>query len=219
MLIERICQNVQCRKSFFVEPWLIAQGWGNYCSKPCVYCSYALTPVEERFWKQVQRCDHELWCLYCCWEWQGATCPNGYGRISIKIHGKWKSAITSRIAWEILQKRPLPPGLKALHHCDNPPCCNALHLYAGTQRDNMYDAMKRQHRGDVRYVSGEAHRCAKLRAHDIPVIWAMRHQGVSLNQIARTFSVRKSAITSIFSYKSWARISRMLTAATYESSA
>jgi hypothetical protein len=33
--------------------------------------------------------------------------------------------------------------LYVLHHCDNPPCCNPLHLYAGTQRQNIHDAIAR----------------------------------------------------------------------------
>ncbi|WP_407069879.1 HNH endonuclease family protein, partial [Loigolactobacillus coryniformis] len=26
-----------------------------------------------------------------------------------------------------------------LHHCDNPPCCNPEHLFAGSNLDNIYD--------------------------------------------------------------------------------
>lgn len=39
--------------------------------------------------------------------------------------------------------RPLAADESALHRCDNPPCVNPLHLYAGTQADNMQDCTRR----------------------------------------------------------------------------
>lgn len=42
-----------------------------------------------------------------------------------------------------LRGAPLQPGEVACHYCDNPPCCNARHLYVGTQADNIRDAMVR----------------------------------------------------------------------------
>ena len=43
------------------------------------------------------------------------------------------------MAW-MLVNGPIPDGLLILHHCDNPPCCNPIHLFLGTQSDNMRDA-------------------------------------------------------------------------------
>lgn len=72
-----------------------------------------------------------------CWEWAGFTHGRmGYG--CIKIKGRKRAA--HRIAYEALVG-PIPEGLKLLHTCDNPLCCNPEHLRPGTQTENVADAI------------------------------------------------------------------------------
>lgn len=39
--------------------------------------------------------------------------------------------------------RPLSSGEQANHTCDEPLCCNPAHLYAGSQHQNVRDAIRR----------------------------------------------------------------------------
>ena len=47
-----------------------------------------------------------------------------------------------RVSYEMFHG-PIPDGLYVLHECDNPNCVNPNHLKAGTQKQNMMDAVAR----------------------------------------------------------------------------
>lgn len=73
-----------------------------------------------------------------CLIWLGSTNNDGYGRMrtnSIK-HG------THRLMWEA-KNGPIPDGLCVLHRCDVPSCININHLFLGTHKDNVQDAIKK----------------------------------------------------------------------------
>ena len=71
-----------------------------------------------------------------CLEWQGLRFPSGYGR---STYGG-KNEYTHRLAYEI-EFGKIPDGLWILHKCNNPPCINLDHLYAGTAKDNSRDSI------------------------------------------------------------------------------
>jgi hypothetical protein len=73
-----------------------------------------------------------------CWEFQGNRQAKGHGRLNYHT----RKVLAHRLAWE-LTHGPIPDGMLVCHHCDNPPCCNPLHLYVGTHKDNTGDAMRR----------------------------------------------------------------------------
>jgi hypothetical protein len=95
-----------------------------------------------------------------CLEWGGSSTKAGYGRLRLdgKIH------LAHRVAWK-LANGPIPDSLDVLHHCDNPPCCDAEKcLFLGTQADNNADRHAKGRNGD----NGERAktRCPQSHAYD-----------------------------------------------------
>jgi hypothetical protein len=85
------------------------------------------------FWSQVTVTEPGL-----CWPWLAGHTKDGYG--TLRLSGTSRVVRANRVA--LLLKTGHPLGeLHALHHCDNPPCCNPLCLWAGTNTDNMRDCV------------------------------------------------------------------------------
>ena len=76
-----------------------------------------------------------------CREWRAARNKKGYGKFIASRSDPTtpRTRYSHRIAW-ILAYGPIPRGMWVLHHCDNPPCCEATHLFLGTTEDNQRDS-------------------------------------------------------------------------------
>jgi hypothetical protein len=93
--------------------------------------------AESRFWSRVDTTEGHG-PNGDCWLWTGST-DTRYGifhlnRRSVKAH---------RYSWELANGRPFPYGLQGCHSCDNPPCVNPNHIFPGTMRDNILDAVRK----------------------------------------------------------------------------
>lgn len=121
----------QCGTAFGPKPGYGAKDWQRvkHCSFKCMGLSRRV-PLATRLQRNARR-NPQNGCL----EWTGWRDKKGYGRVGADEIGE---ALAHRAAY-IVANGPLIPGLHVLHRCDNPPCIEPTHLYAGTNDDNTRD--------------------------------------------------------------------------------
>jgi hypothetical protein len=146
-----------------------------------------------RFWSYVR-----VGGLDECWLWKGGRFERGYGQFrlgprKVKAH---------RCAHE-LTRGPLE-GLKSLHRCDNPPCCNPIHLFSGTPADNAHDRdAKGRTRNGLVSLPGELNPAAKIDRQTAEEIREARRRGLLLREIAEGFGLSQSQVRNIVTGASW----------------
>lgn len=132
-----------------------------------------------------------------CWWWTGKISrKTGYG-------GFWdgeSDISTHRYAYRYAFGA-IPDGLHVLHDCDNPPCVNPHHLYAGSPADNAHDASER-----LRLRHGEEHHKAKLNADQVRQIRAKRAAGETCVSVAEQFGCAPTLVSMIEHRQIWRHI-------------
>lgn len=184
--------------------------------KPCSYCQNSFVSpysasrfcsTECHFWSHVTKGDQ-------CWSWNGVKSNSGYGKMS----RRGVAVFAHRFSWELHNARPVPYGLFVLHHCDNPICVRPDHLFVGSLKDNIHDAMRKGrhvappvHRGTDNILvrrpelrpRGERHHSHKLTESQVVEILASDASGVSL---ATKYGVQKTLISAIRNRKIWKHV-------------
>jgi hypothetical protein len=169
-------------------------------------------PIEERFWKYVQKTDR-------CWIWTGSVFKaTGYARTF--INGKGRNA--HRISYEMTYG-PVPNGLMVLHDCDRfyapgdisyRRCIRPDHLFLGTAADNMADCkQKGRHAFGLRngaYTKPESRRrgetsgMSKLTdAQVIEIRSRYKAGGISQETLGREYGVTQGLIGFIVRGVTW----------------
>lgn len=137
---------------------------------------------QKRFWESVEIRD-----LESCWIWTAARSTAGYGVIyrDGKLVGAHRASIE-------LDGRDIPEKWFACHRCDNPPCVNPSHLFAGTPRANMIDKVSKN-----RHAHGDNHPSSKLSDADIIEIRKKYSAGEWQSDLAKSYGVHPSHIHNI----------------------
>lgn len=111
--------------------------------------------------------------LNVCWDWLGGKHEDGYGVIRYK--GKKHKA--HRLFYKYYIKN-IDDNLVIRHTCDNPACCNPLHLLPGTQAENIKDMWDRNRAVIVP-------KSWKLSKEKINLIFELKKQNLNGVQIAK----------------------------------
>ncbi len=151
--------------------------------------------LRERFWSKVAIAAEDE-----CWVWTAYRKPTGYGQFTLR---KGVFLTASRVSLA-LSGVVLKNGEVACHRCDNPPCVNPRHLFAGTQRDNTYDAVRK---GRANRSRGVSHRSARLTEDDVRAIRAVPDGYGVTAELARQYDVSHGTMRALRSGRTWRSVS------------
>lgn len=133
-----------------------------------------------------------------CWEWAGLRDKRGYGRISVQGR-KMRSA--HRIAYQSWVG-DLTSDQHVCHKCDNPPCMNPEHLFAGDHLANMRDAVSKK-----RHAYGERqghHKLTEQQVREIRARYIPRR--VSYAALGVEYGVSATAIRLAVIGRNWKHV-------------
>ena len=154
-----------------------------------------------------------------CWVWQLAIGSHGYG----VMNWRGKSQTVHRLVW-LCFRGEIPENLFVCHTCDNRACFNPDHLFLGTQKDNMDDAVRKgrqakgarqgTHTHPESRATEEKHGTAthpgccarKLNEDDVREIRYLDIEGFPRKAIAEKFNVTKAMISTILTGKTWKHV-------------
>jgi hypothetical protein len=112
-----------------------------------------------------------------CWEWPGLRHRQGYGVLWFKN----EYLLAHRVGYE-LAFGPIGEGLYVCHRCDNPPCVNPSHLFAGTQKENLEDMARKR-------------RTRRLTREQVAEAQSLWERGMRLRDVAERFGVHEKTIS------------------------
>jgi hypothetical protein len=79
-----------------------------------------------------------------CWNWIKFRNADGYGQFWDGTYRNEQPRFINAHRWLWIHLHgQIEDHLRVCHSCDNPSCCNPAHLFIGTQRDNMHDAIRK----------------------------------------------------------------------------
>jgi hypothetical protein len=156
-----------------------------------------IRPLADRFWEKVTKTD-------TCWLWTGAANHLGYGQIAQGgADSANKRLRATAVAWFLVRGEWPAPGAHICHRCDNPPCVNPDHLFLGTAKDNLRDAIAK---GRFRFLKpsfGERNVNAKMTSALVVEARARHLAGERQADLARAYNVSNSTMCAILKGRIW----------------
>lgn len=172
------------------------------------FCSLKCAGIKRLFWKNAtpeqkrqNMIDHYNKYVIRkegCWGWSGAQRRKDEPYYAVMSYER-KIIPAHRVSW-IIHKGNIPDGLWVLHSCDNKTCSNPDHLFLGTVKDNVHDAMKK---GLIIPPMADNHHMSKLTSSKVKEIRKLLIDGITQAHIARLYDVTPTMIQGISAGRTW----------------
>lgn len=193
-----ICKCV-CGKEVITDIYSLKVGKKKSCGcQKKLYFINKFGSPQNRFLKKVLKKEDG------CWEWIGCIAPNGYG--SCGMGYVFPEQRAHRCSFRLFVGE-IPNNLWVLHKCDNKKCVNPDHLYLGTVKDNVKDAIERGHwpigKNKKKGSLGEKNNKAKLSNDDVVFI---RNSKMKNLDLSKKFNVHIGTIQMIKRKGTWTHI-------------
>lgn len=146
------------------------------------------------FWRQVDKRGTKE-----CWNWTGKTRRRGYG----VFYANGKHWVAHRFMLEVVCGKTIPKGWHGCHHCDNPPCINPDHLFIGTPKENVADAIRKQRR---RHPVGECAGQSRLTEQQVRAIIAEARSGKPYIAIAAKYGICPQHVSQLRTGRRWGHL-------------
>ncbi len=172
------------------------KAWNNlYCEKHKYrlkkYGNFLLPSPQERFHLKYKIESNG------CWIWLGGKNKSGYGIFSFSNI----SMMAHRYSYQI-HKGEILTGMLICHSCDNRLCVNPLHLFMGTNKDNVIDMFNKK-RENCR--KGEKNGASKLSLSSVQEIKKL----IALKKtrgLSKKYNISRATIYKIKHNILWAEV-------------
>lgn len=176
-----ICDQCNCE----FRPFTTSKA-KRFCSQRCAGAWLYDVPLRERFLRKIKKLPTGCWTI-------GSGSAICYSTISFK----GKQLDGHRVSWEI-HNGTIPNGLLVCHNCpggDNRWCVNPDHLFLGSYRDNIHDAMSK----GTAYLTGNAKITSAIAAE----IRRLKLTGTPTSELMTNFGISKSTVNRVLRYAAW----------------